>query len=99
MYDKMYEINKIYVWQNQVGEYASLNGVETTVVSEAFDFTLHSTFETRIAWQTDTYAPGCPRIEENRMVAFVGDLRPKDPPSGEQKILELFNNVPELEPA
>lgn len=78
----MYEIGKVYIWQNQVGEYARLNGTECTPVEPAR------------MWD---FADGCPTImgqlvstDYNGMVAFRGDLRPKNPPPGEQLINEMF---------
>jgi hypothetical protein len=94
----MYEVGKVYVWYNQVGEFAGLNGQETTILEGPFNFFDNVDKKMHIAWETDSYLPGHPREEKNRMVAYIGDLRPKDPPKGEQKIMDLFK-TPELETA
>lgn len=81
----MYEIGKVYIWQNQVRQYAKLNGTECTVVDEAKNF-LMPDGRTARGQLTDT--PGS--NPANRMFAERGDLRPKNPPSGEQLINEMF---------
>jgi hypothetical protein len=93
----MYEKDRIYIWQNQVGEYSYLNGAETTVTGDKIKFqTIDGLVET--IWPTDTEIPG----REGRLTqlfAHAGDLRPKYPPSGELSVLSLFQNQPKLEPA
>ncbi len=81
----MYEIGKVYIWQNQVGEYAVLNGTECTPVEPAgmWGLTKHSAI---LGQLVDTWWDGVP----NGMVAFRDDLRPKNPPPGEQLINEMF---------
>ncbi len=88
-----YEIGKVYIWQNQVGEMAHLNGTECTVTDGV---SMHWCLISRrwIAGQcTDS-----PCERGRTYVAEAGDLRPKDPPTGERSILDLFK-LPELEPA
>lgn len=84
----MYEIGKVYIWQNCTGLYAHLNGTETTVTgapSSGFDVVTNT--PTHWGQETDTPAffPGASFIWAER-----GDLRPKNPPPGEQLINEMF---------
>lgn len=92
----MYEINRIYIWQNLVGKFAHLNGVETTVTGECIVLGLEGG-SVIVMWPTDTTIPGSKG--ECFLFAEKGDLRPKYPPSGEESILSLFTLTPELEPA
>jgi hypothetical protein len=90
----MYEVDRIYIWQNQVGEFAYLNGRETTVVGPMTIFQYRGR-ETRAAgWPTDTPVPNGSVSE----YIFAGprDLRRKDPPSGERSILAMFRNHMDL---
>jgi len=90
-----YEIGKIYIWQNQVGAAAFRNGSECTVVS-APGYYLASDGKVCEAQVTD--AP--PISKGSVVVAMSGDLRPKNPPKGEQSILNAFKApTKELEPA
>lgn len=87
----MYTIGKVYIWQHQTGMYAHLNGSECTVVAEAWQRNIRG-----LTWETDT-----PILYKGRwtvMIAFAGDLRPKEPPKGEQLVLDMFK-MPEVEPA
>lgn len=85
----MYEIGKVYIWQNQVGPMSSFNGQECTVLGPP------------IPLPVDIFggAPGLGQMTDfvweylgvpYRAFAVKGDLRPKNPPSGEQSILSLF---------
>lgn len=94
----MYEVGKIYIWQNQVGEYAYLNGTETTVLKGPDPTLRRATGKVEMCWETDSHPPSSQSITHYVMVAFVGDLRPKDPPKGEKIIMELFKQ-PERETA
>lgn len=89
-----YEYNRIYIWQNQVGPLAHINGTETMVigpVQEMWDLVSQSF---RIGQPTDmaSETPG------RYYFAEAGDLRPKNPPTGETEILKLFK-MPEVETA
>lgn len=92
----MYEVGKVYIWQNQVGDYAFLNGTETTVTSQRCLFYIPAMQRNMYGWKTDSSPPPS-QPPDGYMIAFAGDLRPKDPPSGEKSILELFTLMPELE--
>lgn len=93
-----YKVGKVYIWQNQVGAFAYLNGKETTVVGPK-ELAFHSgTFRLVEFWPTDTPC-NCDVPEPHTLAAFRGDLRPKDPPSGEQKVMSWFKTKPVLEPA
>jgi hypothetical protein len=94
----MYEVGKVYIWQNQVGECAALNGTETTVLEGPFVWITTVTQARQTGWLTDSYLPGEEKNDPNQMVAFFGDLRLKDPPNGEKIIMELFKQ-PEMETA
>ncbi len=83
----MYQQGKIYIWQNQVGQLAYLNGTECTVTSCKMRFL--SVFDNRWyeGWPTDSkplyeYWGAC--------IAEPGDLREKDAPSGERMITQMF---------
>ena len=91
----MYQLNTVYIWQNQVGKYAVLNGTETTVLGGPYQ---PDENDEVVWWETNTLPPDETDPNEWFMTAYVGDLRPKDPPSGEKSILELFT-LPVLEPA
>jgi hypothetical protein len=93
----MYQIGKVYIWQGQVGEYAFLNETETTVLSGPEYMFQTTTGRTELCWETDSQPPPNKPIEKFVMVAFAGDLRPKYPPQGEQLILKLFKEQPEVE--
>lgn len=91
----MYKTGVVYIWQNQVGEYSFLNGMETTVLTGPHK-AIGAGMQTW--WETDSLLPGKPNLKQWYIVAFPGDLREKEPPSGERSILELFKQ-PELQPA
>jgi hypothetical protein len=81
----LYEIGRVYVWQNQRWPYESLNGVETTVTGdiEHCEVTGRSGQQTATIWQSS----GSPLIAE------AGDLRVKNPPPGELSILDQFKSL------
>lgn len=95
----MYEINKVYIWQNQVGQYAALNGTETTVVDGPFLPSNENNNKKDNWWETDSLPPGCTDLNLDYMIAFPGDLRLKEPPKGQALILNMFKLQPELEEA
>lgn len=79
----MYEIGKVYVWQNLV-EYAYLNGTDTTVTSGPILALDVDSGQFLRGQRTDTTVDGI------TFAAQAGDLRPKNPPPGEQLIRDLF---------
>lgn len=90
----MYEIGRVYIWQNQSGVLAHLNGTETTVVGPV---ETHLDLITGKRLQGQATDSTCPR-DSNFYFAEAGDLRPKNPPAGERSVLDLFK-LPELETA
>jgi len=82
-----YEVGKVYVWQNLVGIDECLNGTETVVTGDAEKahyigvgpIWVHPT-ETLLCTGRIAYAA-------------QGALRPKNPPSGEQSIADMFNET------
>lgn len=92
----MYQKNCIYLWQNQVGEYAFLNGTEVLVLSEAIPDFVCNDGSTCTAWLTDSPALRSEPGDPWDMYAFEGDLVPKQRPTGLDLILGAFK-VPELE--
>ena len=91
----MYKPGVVYIWQNQKGEYAFLNGSETTVLTGP-----HKSIGVSMPswWETDSLMPGKPNLNKWYIVAFPGDLREKNVPSGESSVLALFKQS-ELQPA
>ncbi|WP_426078680.1 hypothetical protein [Janthinobacterium sp. PSPC3-1] len=81
----LYEVGRVYVWQNQRAPYERLNGMETTVTSGIVVKTLHG--EQHCGQKTDTIG----QRTGKPILAEMGDLRPLNPPPGEQSVLELFN--------
>ena len=88
-----YEVGKVYVWQNLTGPWAQDNGKETTVIGNFIKFGESG------GQETDT-----PHPLGGHFFALKGSLRPKNPPSGEQKIAEIIagklhvnDNVKEIE--
>ena len=79
-----YEVGRVYVWQNLV-LHAHLNGTETTVTE---DVKLHAVGVgiRKPAQLTDTLGPDGVRF----FAAGPGSLRPKNPPPGEQSVLDMF---------
>ena len=95
----MYEVNRVYIFQNQVGMFAYLNGQETTVIGPPRKLPNPLCGHGGLHQETDTPPPHWLRgVTETNVFAGPGDLRPKDAPPGEQSVLDLFK-LPELEPA
>lgn len=69
----MYQTGGKYIWQNQRGEYISLNGVICTVIGR-MKIRRHPLGFSIKTWETDT--PWCYKGEMTNMVAFRGDLVP-----------------------
>lgn len=79
----MYEIGKVYVWRNQTGVSAHINGEECVPEEPAANYRNILTGQT--VWgQRVVNSDGVPWI------AFRGDLIQKNPPPGEQSILDLL---------
>jgi hypothetical protein len=93
----MYKVGEVYIWQNQVGELTYLNETETIIIQGPHPFYREDKNEIVDGWDTDSPLPNS-APPDFVMVAFEGDLRPKDPPRGERSILELFKQ-PEVETA
>lgn len=81
----MYEIGRVYIWQNQVGVMGHINGTECTLTGSSMRYRSVLDGQWRDGWPTDTLAPP-------GLTAFAepGDLRPRDTPSGERRVLDLF---------
>lgn len=90
----MYEIGRVYIWQNQVAGYARINGQETTVTGSAREV---RGVDGRVFVGQRTDTPGV-FYTKGFIFAERGDLRPKNPPSGEKSISDLFK-APSHEPA
>jgi hypothetical protein len=90
----MYEIGCVYVWQNLVGRFSHYNGKETIVLEGPTRQLKVDGTGYGYGCKTDTeFAPG--RFAH----AAAGKLRPKNPPSGEQKIRSMFEPKPLMEVA
>lgn len=78
----LYEVGRVYVWQNQRWPFERLNGLQTIVTGniEHFDVIGRNGQETDTIWQSG----GSP------MIAEAGDLRAKNPPPGELSVLNQF---------
>lgn len=88
----MYEIGRVYIWQN-LREHVGFNGTETTVIGPMEAFEYKGGGQQFYYCETDTV------LDDGRALwATRGQLRPKNPPSGEQSILDLLR-VPEHESA
>lgn len=92
----MYEVGKVYIWQNMLGELSSLNGTECTVTGGAGVFKTIKSCTSEMAQPTDTKSPRSPN---HYMAALKGNLRPKNPPAGERLVRDLFEPKPVMEPA
>lgn len=82
----MYEVGKIYVWQN-LKRATHLNGKETTVIGDIQLCRDLLTGDLFYAQDTDTP----PEEGEDFAAAAEGQLRLKNPPSGEKSISEMFS--------
>lgn len=91
----MYEVNRVYIWNLTPDSrlYSQLNGTETTVTGPKEPFRNVFSGEVCWGWSTDTPDPTGAGLV---VAALAGQLRPKDPPTGEKRILDLFHQ-PELE--
>ncbi len=85
----MYQTNKIYIWQNQVGQHAFMNGMECIVTGPKERFLSAITNDWNDGWPTDTPPPA---HQPRWGIAYAqpGDLREKDAPSGERMITQMF---------
>lgn len=81
-----YEIGVVYVWQNQVGRLACLNGLECVVIGPAK--TYFGGGDWQYGWPTDSQLPDAMIAHE--VMAFPGDLRRKQPPTGLATVLAWF---------
>jgi hypothetical protein len=86
----MYEIGRVYIWQNQTGKYARINGVECTPTESPARYRHNATGQ--IVWSQPVT-----NVDGERWLAMRGDLRPKNPPAGERSITDMFK-VPQHEP-
>lgn len=92
----MYEIGRVYVWQNRTGDAARLNGQETIVIDRARITKDRITGRIALTQMTDT--PSVTNLG-GYVSAEHGELRPKNPPPGEQKIRSMFEPKPVMEVA
>lgn len=92
----MYEIGRVYVWQNRTGSAAWMNGKETIVVEAAKNTRRRQETEVALSQLTDTPSMVTPGAYVS---ARLGELRPKNPPTGEQKIRSMFEPKPVMEVA
>lgn len=74
-----YEVGKIYVWTEQCLDKHSI-GKECTVIGD-------------VRFHTGDYVQltDFKLSESNKVYALKGSLRPKNPPSGEKSISEMFS--------
>lgn len=87
----MYEIGRVYIWQNQVAQFTHLNGTETTVTGPPVRGDLLMWRRSSWYWPTDTVVPLAYRLAgADAVFAEAGDLRPKNDPTGERGIMDLF---------
>jgi hypothetical protein len=93
-----YEVGRVYIWQNQVGPFAYLNGKETTVIGDAVKLSNPVLKSGGLHQETDTPPPVFIKDATSNCCAGPGDLRPKDPPPGEQSVIDMFKQ-PEPEHA
>lgn len=89
----MYEVGKVYIWQNKKGVLSALNGQETTVLSGRVMAVSFIDGRRSLCWPTDTM------WEFSAVAADAGQLRPKNPPSGERLVRDLFEPKPVMAPA
>lgn len=90
----MYEVGKVYIWQNMDGDCEFLNGDETIVIGLPSPAKAEADGQIHMFQYTSTMWDGF-----RCMAARAGQLRPKNPPSGEKKVRELFEPKPVMEPA
>lgn len=90
----MYEIGRVYVWQN-LKSGAHLNGTECVVLGPVRRLRCPNTGDIWMGQETDTIDP----LDGQVVYAEKGKLRPKNPPTGEQKIRSMFEPKPVMEVA
>lgn len=83
----MYEVGKVHVWVRTSPEHSYLIGQETTVKTGIVEF-VDINGKIHHGWMTDTPARG---LEGYFIFAAAGELRPKNPPSGEKSIMDQFS--------
>lgn len=80
-----YALGPVYIWQNCLEEWSQLNGTETTVIGNVEEYGYVNNNKKSPAQLTDTVFKG------QNMCADCYQLRPKNPPSGEKSISEMFS--------
>lgn len=88
----MYEVGKVYIWQNQVKEKEYINGTECTVTS-------HPKKQWSIAVGNCIAQDTDKKWKDLIIVTRAGDLRPKNLPSGEKLVRDMFQPKPVMETA
>lgn len=89
----MYEVGRVYIWNSLPHLDPRLWNKETTITGHAFGEYCLTHQEVHIYQPTDTESPDEP---DTYYVAGIGELRPKDVPSGEQSIKDLVSNKTRL---
>lgn len=79
-----YQVGAVYIWQNLVAQH-NHNGKECTIIGSIKEFVCKCDGKTYIGQATDEIENG------NNIMALKGQLRPKNPPSGEKSISEMFS--------
>lgn len=97
----MYQIGKVYIWQNMVAINESLNGTECTVIGPPVEATDWLTNLKVLVQETDTLTYSRVGACHMNVHAHLGknQLRPKHSPAGEQSVLDLFTGLHDLVPA
>jgi hypothetical protein len=85
-----FKVGDVCIWQNCVGEWAYLNGIETTITGELEVGIDLQTRDYDVGYLTDTREPGGKFF----LQAGAHELRRKDPPTtGEQRIRTMFDDT------
>lgn len=79
-----YQVGAVYIWQNLVNM-SEYNGAECTVIGNIEEYLSKYDGKKYIGQMTDEVMDGC------HVMAGKGYLRPKNPPSGEKSISEMFS--------
>lgn len=79
-----YEVGVVYIWQNLI-EHCTHNGKECTIIGDIQEFVCEYDGKTHLGQKTDEIENG------NNIMALKGQLRLKNPPSGEKSISEMFS--------